>query len=68
MSTQSGHDAVEQHRERTTVETDDEHDAEAIDRTEARTAAIALAVWLTLTFVAIGMLLVFGDAISALFV
>lgn len=38
------------------------------DHERARTAAIALGVWLALTLAAVGLLLVGGDAISSLVV
>ncbi|WP_226007688.1 hypothetical protein [Natrinema salinisoli] len=38
------------------------------ERQMARTTAIGLGVWLALTIAAVVLLLVFGDAISSLFV
>ena len=43
-------------------------EAAANDQEQARTAVIALGVWLALTLAAVGLLLVGGDAISSLFV
>lgn len=44
------------------------HDPLTIDRTNARLAAIALAVWMAITLAVVGLLLAFGPSISALFV
>ncbi|THE63262.1 hypothetical protein D8Y22_19045 [Salinadaptatus halalkaliphilus] len=67
MSTQSGHKTATRQPEADPVVIDD-HDAVAIDREMARTAAAGLGIWLALTFTAVGLLLVFGDPISSVFV
>ncbi|MFP8952128.1 hypothetical protein ACLI4Z_04010 [Natrialbaceae archaeon A-arb3/5] len=68
MSTQSSHNAVEVSREQATAEREDEQDAETVDQSAVKIAAVALGVWLALTVAAVALLLVLGDPISGFFV
>ena len=50
------------------MSTDTTHDPLPVDRENARLAAIGLVVWIVITLAVVGLLLVFGDVISGLFV
>lgn len=48
--------------------TDSSHDPLPVDRENARLAAIGLGVWMAITVAVVVLLLLFGGAISGLFV
>ena len=50
------------------MSTDDAGNPIGIDRRMARTTAIGLGVWLTLTFAAVVLLLLFGGALTSVFI
>ncbi|WP_195893024.1 hypothetical protein [Halopiger djelfimassiliensis] len=50
------------------MSTDDAGSSIDVDRRMARTTAIGLGVWLTLTFAAVLLLLLFGGTLASVFV